>query len=79
LCGNRGRPAKRRRIMKNQEDLEQLVKLIDKYEQSLQQCTLEEFRELRYQLKQVKEKLSSLNKQCESPTSRNERKDALTK
>jgi hypothetical protein len=49
--------------MKNQEDLEQLLKLIDKYEQSLQQCTLQEFRELRYQLKQVKEKLSSLKKQ----------------
>jgi prefoldin subunit 5 len=53
--------------MKNQEDLEQLLKLIDKYEESLQQCTLQEFRELRYQLKQVKEKLSSLKKQYGNP------------
>ena len=53
--------------MQNQEDVQQLMNLIDKYEKSLQDCNLDEFRELRYQLKQVKEKLSSLHKKYGHP------------
>ena len=53
--------------MQNQEELQQLMNLIDKYEKSLQDCNLDEFRELRYQLKQVKEKLSSLHKKYGNP------------
>jgi hypothetical protein len=47
--------------MKQEREQEALLKLAEKYEASLKDCTPKELRELRYKLKQVKEKLRSLN------------------
>ena len=47
--------------MKQQEGYDELKKLMDEYEKSLKHCSLTEFRELRFKLKQVMEKIRSIN------------------
>jgi hypothetical protein len=49
--------------MKQQEGQNELRRLLDEYEKSLKDCSLAEFRELRYKLKQVMEKIRSANHQ----------------
>jgi hypothetical protein len=47
--------------MNQEAEKEELMRQIDRYEQSLKDCSMKELRDLRYKLKQVKEKLRSLN------------------
>ena len=47
--------------MKQEMDQDELLKLKDHYEQLIQNCSVKELRDLRYKLKQVKEKIRSLN------------------
>jgi hypothetical protein len=47
--------------MQNDVEREELMKRLEQYEKSLKDCSVKELRDLRYKLKQVKEKLRSLN------------------
>ena len=47
--------------MSQHQEYQELVKLKDEYEKSLEDCDIRDFRDLRYKLKQVKEKLRSMS------------------